>query len=162
MTVGGLTAAGVAFVLAVSLAATLLVAAWSKLRDRPAVVEAFDAMGLAAPELLSVVVPIVEIVAAGLLVTLPPVGAAVSLLVLVVFTVVLARLKDRGIPCRCFGGGGTEPVSNVDLVRNGLLITVSLIVFLVAPDRLSPSVAEWVAGLALFGIGAAGLQVAKR
>ena len=157
-----MTAAGVASVLAVGLAVTLLLAAWSKLRDRAAVVEGFDAMGLAAPGLLSLLVPMVEIAAAVLLVTLPPVGGALSLFVLIAFTVVLVRLKDRGIPCRCFGSAGAEPVSNVELVRNALLLTVALTVFLVAPDSGVPSAAEVVAGAGLYGAGTAALWGIQR
>lgn len=124
-----LTWSGTGFVTAVLLAGVFLVAAIAKLRDRRAVAAQFAAMGLWRPVLLAEVLPWFELVAAGLLIAAPAVGAQVGLFALVAMTVVIGRLVAAGatVPCACFGGSSREVVSTVDLVRNTFLLAGAIV-----------------------------------
>lgn len=154
-----MTITGVAYVIAVLLAATFVAAAWAKARDRVAVVEGFDAMGLAAPEVLSVIVPVAEVVTAVLLVVVPWVGATLALALLAAFTLVLGRLKASGqtMACRCFGAASSEPISTAQFVRNGLLGGAAVMAF--AAQAVVPSAGEVATGVGLFAAVGAGYEM---
>ncbi|MFI6170794.1 peroxiredoxin family protein [Nocardia sp. NPDC051052] len=57
-------------------------------------------------------------------------GAALALLLLVVFTLAVARLLKRGErpACSCFGAVSTEPIGARTLVRNGVLLVLAMLV----------------------------------
>lgn len=107
-----------------------LVFAWAgavKL-GRPAETAAgFADLGLGRPRALAVAVPVLELTLAVGLLAAPAAGAAVALVLLVCFSVVLVRALRRGgeVRCACFGQAGGPPLSWVDLVRNGLLGALS-------------------------------------
>lgn len=147
--------AGVAYTVAVLLAATFVVAAHFKSVDRVGVVESFDAMGLAAPEVLSRLVPLAEVFVAAILVAVPWVGSTLALALLAAFTLVLARLKASGqtIACRCFGAASAERISSAQLIRNGMLIAAAIVG--IGAERVVPTAAELATGVGLFAAGAA-------
>lgn len=108
---------------------------WSavaKLLDLPGTRVAFESLGLRRARQLALVVPIVESATAVLLVVAPRVGGSIALFLLVAFTVVLADVLRRGlvVRCACFGALTDAPVGRRDVVRNGLLIVLALIVAL--------------------------------
>ncbi len=99
-------------------------AAVAKLRDPAATRRSFDELGLRAPGVAAIVVPVVELLVAVALVLWPPVGGAAAIVLLVAFTVVLVRVVMSGarVPCACFGATATSPVGWPDVARNlGLL-----------------------------------------
>ena len=113
----------------VGYAAALLLAAvfgWAglaKLRTRDQTARTFRAFGLAAPDALAVGVPVTEVGLAVGLVVVPGWAALGALAVLAGFSTVLVRAMRAGVDvgCGCFGTAKREPVSFVELVRNGLL-----------------------------------------
>lgn len=86
-------------------------------------VASFAALGIPAPRALGRVVPVGELALAGALVAGLPGAAIAALALLAAFTAVLARVLRSGlrVVCSCFGAARREPVSSVDLARNGLL-----------------------------------------
>jgi uncharacterized membrane protein YphA (DoxX/SURF4 family) len=109
-------------------AAALLAAvfAWAgaaKLRQAAVTERTFRAFGLPAPAVLARGVPLVELGLAAGLVVAPGWAAAVALAVLAGFTTVLLRAMRAGVEvgCGCFGTARREPVSSVEIVRNGML-----------------------------------------
>jgi uncharacterized membrane protein YphA (DoxX/SURF4 family) len=113
----------------VGYAAALLLAAvfgWAglaKFRAREQTARTFRAFGLAAPDALAVGVPVTELVLAVGLVVVPGWAALGALAVLAGFSTILVRAMRAGVDvgCGCFGTAKREPVSFVELVRNGLL-----------------------------------------
>lgn len=104
-----------------------VVFAWagaSKVARGDATTASFRALGVPAPAATARVLPGLELAVAGLLVAVPRVGAVVAIVVLSGFTAFLARAVASGSTagCGCFGAGRAEPVSAVDLLRNGLLL----------------------------------------
>lgn len=104
-----------------------VVFAWagaSKVVRGDATESSFRALGVPSPAAAARLVPLGELALAGLLVTLPRVGAGAALLVLAGFTTFLARAIASGSTagCGCFGAARAEPVSVFDLYRNGLLL----------------------------------------
>ncbi len=73
-----------------------------------------------------------EIAVALLMAVSPTVGGYLAVLLLTIFTVVLAddRRKQRGLPCRCFGRVTAEPPKLTDLARNFGLMALALLVAL--------------------------------
>jgi len=119
---------GAAYLCALALAGVLAVAGLSKLSAPARTAATFAALGLPGPERSARLVPAVELSLAVALVVVPPVGAAGALAALAGFSVVLARSVRAGVQvgCGCFGSAGDEPVSFVELVRNGLLAVLAL------------------------------------
>lgn len=128
---------------AAALAAVFAVASAAKLRNRDDTAATFRSLELRQPERLAFVVPVAEVVAAVELMVMPVVGAAIALLLLAAFTVVLVRIVRRGVPvrCACFGAVTTQtgPVGWGSVVRNVVLLTLAFVVFLAAPG-----VSEWI------------------
>ncbi len=120
-----------AVVAALLLAAVMLRAAVAKLGSRRQTETDFAALGLAAPGVLAVAVPVVEVTVAVLLVVAPAWGGMVGAALLAGFTAVLVRVLRRPdglIPsCACFGGSSRSPVSGRHLVRNAVLLALALL-----------------------------------
>lgn len=126
-------------------------AAVAKVVNHRATVDAFSGLGLPAPALLAVAVPMVELaVAAGLVVRPDAVGwTAVALLA--AFSAVIVRAQAHGVTsgCACFGAPSTtDPVSGADLVRNAGLAAAAIVATGCADAR-------WPGPLALAGVAAA-------
>lgn len=131
----------------------------SKLGARPRTARTFRALGLPAAGALAVAVPAVELALAVGLVVAPGWAAAGALALLAAFSVFLARAVHAGVEvgCGCFGSSGDDPVSFVELVRNGLL-GVAAVLALATPAPVTPGLpAVLVAGL---GVAIAGLVLA--
>lgn len=161
-----MTVAGSAAACGLGLAIVFLAAALSKMGRRSAVTESFAAMGLVAPEALAVLVPILELATAVLLVLWPLGGAGLALLLLVAFTVVLARLVASGVSvgCACFGSTSNAPVSFVELVRNAGLMMMAIAVITMGDFGESlgwPGVADVLFVAALMGVGALVLRLLR-
>jgi len=134
----------------VGYAAALLLAAvfgWAglaKFRTRDQTARTFRAFGLAAPDALAVGVPVTELVLAVGLVVVPGWAALGALAVLAGFTTVLVRAMRAGVDvgCGCFGTAKREPVSFVELIRNGLLATAAVAAAFAAFARTSAMAAR--------------------
>jgi hypothetical protein len=123
----------------------------AKLGARRRTRRTFRALGLPAADGLAVAVPVVELPLAVGLVLAPGWAAAGALAMLAAFSVFLAKAVRAGVDvgCGCFGSAGTEPVSFVELVRNGLM-GVAAVAALATPHPVAPSLAAvLVAGAAL-------------
>lgn len=151
---------GLATLLAVSLAATLVVAAVSKARDPKRTSGDFAALGLPMPAILARLVPAVEVAVAVALLVVPGWGAVAAVGLFVLFTALLVSLVRGGQPiaCSCFGAVSDEPVSWVEVTRNLVLMAAALAV--VPIDRLAvPGFAAVVAFSAAGIIGAVLVQL---
>ena len=129
-----------AYASALLLAAIFGWAGAAKLRSADVTERTFRAFGLAAPRTLARTVPLVELALAVGLVVVPGWAAAVALAVLAAFTVVLVRAMRAGVDvgCGCFGTSRREPVSFVEVVRNGLLACLAFAaLFADGPEAIS-------------------------
>lgn len=144
----GMAAAG-------ALAATFAWAGAAKLGRPAETAEAFSDLGLPRPAALARAVPAVELLLAVALLAAPGAGAAVALVLLVAFCVVLVRALRGGVEvrCACFGQAGGPPLSWVDLVRNGLLGLLAAFALTAGLEPRLPSLVavaavaiEWLAG----------------
>jgi hypothetical protein len=149
--------ADVGYVAACLLAGVFAWAGVEKLRRPAETARAFTALGLRGAASLARAVPIVELVLAVALVTVPAVGGAVALALLAGFTVLLVGTvrAGRDVGCGCFGTASRRPVSFVDVVRNGLLAVLA-VATLAVPTPRTPSLPSAIAVLAA---AAAGLVV---
>ena len=151
---------GLASLLAVAVAATLVSAAVAKLRQPDRTMQDFDALGLPFPRLLARGVPAVELAVAIALIAVPGWGALAAFGLLVLFTALLVSLIRSGQPiaCSCFGAVSDEPVSWVEVARNVVLLAAAAAI--VPIDRLEqPGFAAFVAFSALAVIAAVGVQL---
>lgn len=137
---------GIAYGAALVLAATFAWAGVAKRRERATTERTFRAFGLPAPAALATAVPAAEMVLAVGLVVVPGWAAVVALAVLAGFTTLLARAMRAGVDvgCGCFGTARTEPVSFVELVRNGFL-GLAAVVAATSSGPVVPSLAAVVA-----------------
>lgn len=109
-----------------ALGVTFLWAGVAKLADSrwPGVAGAFG-----VPPAVAIAIAPVELVLGAALVTLPGrLVAAVAMLVLLAYTVVVVRevRSDRDAPpCACFGGVSARPVSWRTVVRNAVLLALA-------------------------------------
>ncbi len=149
---------GVASAAAVLLAAVFVWAALSKLLRPAATGAAFAGLGLPRPGVLAVAVPVGEIGVAALLVVRPQVGGALALAALAGFSLVVVRAVMRGTRtgCGCFGSRRDDPVSPVDVVRNGLLAAFALVA--TGTHRLVAPGLAGVAGVAAGVVVASGVM----
>lgn len=151
---------GLATLLALAVAATLVVAAIAKLREPQRTAGDFMALGLPLPSLLARLVPAVELAVAVALVVVPGWGAVAAVGLFVLFTVLLVSLVRSGQPiaCSCFGAVSDEPVSWVEVARNGVLVAAAVAVTPI--DRLAvPGFAAVVAFSAAAIIGIVIIQL---
>lgn len=147
----------VAYVTAVVLAGLFAWAGVAKLLDREQTARAFTALGLPAPGLLSTAVPLVELALAVCLLAFPAPAALAALGLLAAFTTILVRAVRAGVDvgCRCFGSARTEPVSSVEVLRNGLLGGAATVAsFATGPVVPQPSAVLLVGAAALAGAAA--------
>jgi hypothetical protein len=113
------------------LAATLVVAAIGKLRNRHELPAQLGAFGIpnGAVTTVAVALPIVELAVAAALLgwwnSAVPAWAAVVLLAL--FTAGLVRAVARGAPCPCFGAPSSGPAGGASIVRNAVLLALGVI-----------------------------------
>ncbi|MEO6124716.1 MAG: MauE/DoxX family redox-associated membrane protein [Ilumatobacteraceae bacterium] len=109
--------------------AALLVAGGAKIAAGPA--WPVQARGLGAPAAVIPFVPWIEIVVGALLCAqiARPIPAVLALVMLVVFSGLLALRLSRGQhpQCACFGSWSAKPLSWRHLARNSALITAAVI-----------------------------------
>lgn len=151
---------GLATLLAITVAATLVVAAVAKLRDPARTAGDFTALGLPMPAVLARLVPAVELAVAVALLIVPGWGAVAAFGLFVLFTALLVSLVRSGQPiaCSCFGAVSDEPVSWVEVARNGVLLVAAAAVTPI--DRLAvPEFASVVAFSAAAIIGVVIIQL---
>ena len=153
---------GLGYACAVLLAAVFVRAGAAKLARPAATGTTFAALGLPAAATVARGVPVVELVVSAALLAVPRVGAVAALVLLAVFSAVLARAVHAGLatPCNCFGSARADPVSSTDLVRNVLLATLALAALAASRPRV-PSLPAAVISLVAFGAGVAALDVRR-
>jgi hypothetical protein len=119
--------AGMATMAAIVLAFVMMWAGISKAVRQDSTADTFAALDLPEPTRLALAVPVVEVGTATLLIMMPQVGAVLSLVLLVGFTVVIVRAVLNGATagCGCFGGAGEDPVGPPDVLRNGMLAALA-------------------------------------
>ena len=119
----------------VVLAAVFAFAGGAKFADQEATAEGFRQLGLPKPDRLAIQVPAVELATAVVLIAAPVGGALIALILLIAFSVVLWRRLAEGVqaPCKCFGGTRTRPISEADLVRNGVLALLAIVTIVFQP-----------------------------
>jgi hypothetical protein len=149
-------------VLAALVALVFTTAALLKLGDRRDAIGTFAQMGFVKdPDsrwalLLFAGVVGLELLVSVALVVVPPIGAALGLGMLVIFTAVLARTARTRptVRCACFGSVSQRPIGLSTFVRNALLMLalVPAVGWLFAGASLRPT---WGLGSVFFGAGAA-------
>jgi uncharacterized membrane protein YphA (DoxX/SURF4 family) len=124
-----------AWVAPVALALVLASAAGAKLASPTRTLDSFVALGLPAPRLLAIAVPVAELATAVALVAAPRVGAALALAVLTGFSAFLSREMARGSnePCACFGQVRPRPISRGDLTRNAVFMALAAVTLALPP-----------------------------
>lgn len=150
---------GVLLALRLVLIAVLAVAGAAKLADRPGAREAVRGFGV--PEALSgpvaALLPLIELATAVLLLTTitAAVGAALALVLMLVFSAAIARSLARGEApdCHCFGALHSEPAGPRTLIRNLLLAALAAISL---AGGAGTSATHWLAG---FNTGALAILV---
>jgi uncharacterized membrane protein YphA (DoxX/SURF4 family) len=124
--------AAVGLVASILLGLVFLVSGGSKLAAGPGWPE--QAGGLGAPSFVVPVLPWFETVLGAVLVMqlVPTLAAAVALLVLVGFTVLILRRLAEGQrpPCVCFGAWSTKPLGRGHVVRNLAFIGLAVVALL--------------------------------
>lgn len=120
---------------------TLLVAGVAKITDRAAFRETLMTMRVLprpAVPATSVVLPLIEILLAGMLLlgVAVRVAAATAALLFLIFTAMIANvlMRHQRVPCACFGSGSREPLRRTALARNAALFACSLIAVDMAPS----------------------------
>jgi hypothetical protein len=121
----------------VLLAAVFAFAGGAKLADQKATAEGFRELRLRNPDRLAVQIPSIEIATAVLLVAAPVGGAIMALVLLLAFSIFLARRLASGseATCKCFGRVRTRPIGWTDLLRNAVLIGLAVLTLVFQPGR---------------------------
>jgi hypothetical protein len=158
-----MTAAGVGYCAAVVLAALFATASVAKLRDLPATLEQFTALGLPRPGVFTRFVPLAELALVTLLLVVPAVGAIFAMVTLAFFTTFLIGRLRAGVtaPCACFGATVSTPLSRVDIVRNLMLMVLAGLA-LMASRPIAPPPVDLLAVLALMLVGSGLLALLRR
>ena len=124
--------AAVGLVASFLLGFVFLVSGASKIAAGPAWPE--QARGLGAPSFVVPVLPWFEIVLGAVLVmqVVPVLAAVTALVVLVLFTALIARRLAQGQhpPCACFGAWSSKPIGRLDLARNAALLALAALALL--------------------------------
>jgi uncharacterized membrane protein YphA (DoxX/SURF4 family) len=107
----------------------------AKLRSRTATTSAFKTLGLPAPGVLALGIPVAEIGISTIMVIRQQIGAALAIGLLGIFSVFLISKLRSGsnVSCGCFGSAQTTPVSWVTIARNAALIGLGLIALTIKP-----------------------------
>lgn len=147
---------------ALLLAAVFVRAGAAKLARPAATAASFTALGVPAAPAVARAVPVVELVTAAGLLAAPRIGAVAALVLLAAFSTLLARAVRAGAdtPCNCFGSARADPVSPVDLLRNGLL--AGLAVAALGASHPALSLPGAAVALAMFGAGSGVLAALRR
>lgn len=124
-----MSSTGVGYASAVALAAIFAIAAVAKLRDLSATERDFIGLGLPRASFFARFVPLAELSIVALLLIVPAAGAIAALVSLAFFTTFLIGRLRAGVraPCACFGSSRTQPISALDVVRNVLLLTLTIV-----------------------------------
>ena len=148
--------AGLAYAVALALAAVMGIAGGAKLARRGRTERVFRSLGLAWPAALARAVPLSELVLAIALVSTPGWGGVATLAVVAGFTTYLIRSLRRGdrLGCGCFGAADPAPAGGAELVRNGVLLLAAGFVTVAAEGPVVPSPAA-LAVVAATGVGTA-------
>ncbi len=119
--------AEVSSIAAVALALILVWAAIAKATTPAETTADFALLGLPTPAILARLVPLAELAIGVLLVILPGWGGVAAFVMLTGFTALLVGLVRSGqqISCSCFGAVSGEPVSWVEVTRNGALLLMA-------------------------------------
>lgn len=154
---------GLGYLCALLLAAVFVRAGAAKLARPATTAASFSALGVPAPGVSAVAVPLVELLAAVVLAVVPRVGGTAALVLLFGFSALVARAVRRGstAPCNCFGAARADPVSGVDLVRNAMLAALALAA-LTASGPEMPGLWALPALLAAAGAGALAMRSLRR
>ena len=153
---------GFGYACAVVLAAVFVRAAVAKgVRPRDTAA-GFAALGVPAPEAAARAVPAAELVLSVLLLAVPRPGGVAALVLLAVFSALLAGVVRRGVTvgCNCFGAARAGPVSGVDLLRNGLLAALAAAALLASSPQV-PHPPAIAAAAALVAAGAGSLRLVR-
>ena len=90
-----------------------------------------QARSVGAPQPIATALPGIELVLGALLVTTiaAPLPAIVAIVLLVTFTVLIARqlVDGRHPPCACFGTWSSRPLDESHLIRNAGLIVLAVV-----------------------------------
>lgn len=140
----------VSYTLALGLALVFAWAGTAKLLAPAPTARSFAALGV--PPALARVVPFVEL-ALAIAMVLAPITAVGALVLLGVFTIVLVGADD-GVRCACFGSASSDPVSWVQVLRNGFLAAAAAVA-----SGSTPHVPSLAAVLTTAGIAAIGMLV---
>jgi len=93
-----------------------------------------EAQALGAPKAIAPIVPWIEIALGALLIVqiAPEVAGALSLALLVTFTLLIVRQLQKGHRpvCACFGSWSSKPLSGKHVARNAGFIALALITIL--------------------------------
>ena len=143
-------------------ALVLSTAAFFKLGDRSGATKNFVSMGFVRDPssrragLLFGFVVGAELLVALVLIVFPPLGAALGLVLLGIFTAVLFRIKRTrpAVRCACFGSASQRPIGLSTFVRNGLLL-VALLPAAVRLGSRSTLWPQWELGAVFVVTGAA-------
>jgi uncharacterized membrane protein YphA (DoxX/SURF4 family) len=158
-----MSAAGLGYCAAVALAAIFAMAGIAKLRDLPATLEQFTALGLPRAGVFTRIVPLAELALVTLLLVVPAVGAIFAMITLAFFTTFLIGRVRAGVvaPCACFGATVSTPLSMIDVLRNLMLFALAA-ASLMATRPTRPSLADLACIAMAIGGGAIVLRVLRR
>jgi hypothetical protein len=139
---------------AIFLAFVLGIASFAKASDIAQTRSGFVDLGLPRAGLLAWAVPAMEAAVAVLLLVTPGWGGVAAFALLSGFTVVLVLTIGSGriVPCRCFGGTTSDPVSWGQVARNVWLLCHATVASL-ATSLARPTLLELVIGGASIGVG---------
>lgn len=151
---------GIAMSSAAVLALVLVWAGSAKLRDRERTASGFRAIGVPAPGVLAIAVPLAELVTAVLLVAVPRIGGLAALVMLTAFSLFLVTRIRTGaaVGCGCFGSARERPPSLVELVRNAGLATLA-VAATATPRAVVPALPDAVVVATVVAVGAVGLAL---
>lgn len=151
---------GIGMTMSLLVAMVFATAAITKAMSPSATSSELAALGAPFPALATRLLPVAELMIAGLLVARPPLGAAAALVALVVFTGFIVRAVRAGtsVSCGCLGSLSDEPVSSATVARNGVLIAMTTAA-LAVPQPVIPDLGSVLAAVSLVLIAAVAVQL---
>lgn len=146
---------GFGYACALVLALVFVRAGVAKAVHRAETATGFATLGIPAASTVARVVPVIEVVLAVALLSVPRIGGVAALITLATFSAFLARALHAGVTaaCNCFGQTHTEPISSLDLVRNAMLGGLGASALLVERPVV-PTLAATLSALVIIGAGA--------